>query len=127
MKEAAHSRKSPESPSISKGVFALVALILILLVVQFSLSANPKGIVKGVKTEKLNAEENEKVSKAKERLQNTIEDQFNDIKNQVTQLDPEDVVQSSPQVQKIIRDLKELQGVPKEELRNVCENMCKSL
>lgn len=127
MKETAHSRKSPEPPSISKGVFALVALILILLVVQFSLSANPKGIVKGVKTEKMQVEENEKVSKAKERLQNTIEDQFNDIKNQVTQLDPEDVVQSSPQVQKIIRDLKELQGVPKEELRNVCENMCKSL
>lgn len=127
MKEPAHSKKTTDSPSLSKGIFALIALVVILLVVQFSLSTGNRGLVKGVKTEKATSEENEKVTQAKERLQGTIEEQLEEIKDQVTQLDPQDVVQSSPQVQKIINDLKDLQGVPKNELRNVCENICKEI
>lgn len=127
MKETAPSKHTSESPSLSKGIVALIALVGILLVVQFSLSADRKGVVKGVKTEKVTEQESKKVEEAKSRLQGTIEDQLDDIKDQVTQLDPQDIVSSSPQVQKIIDDLKDLQGVPKDELKNVCENICRGL
>lgn len=127
MKDPASSKKTVDSFSLSKGIIALIALVGILLVVQFSLSGNGKRLVKGVKTEKATTFENEKASKAKERLQGTLEQQLEDIKRQVTQLDPQDFVKSSSQVQKIIDDLKDLQGVPRDELKNVCENICKSL
>ncbi|MBI2442513.1 MAG: hypothetical protein HYV40_01230 [Candidatus Levybacteria bacterium] len=125
MKDAAHSKKTAESSSLSKGVFALIALVIVLVLVQFSLTR--QGFVKGAQTKKEVQGESNKVEAAKERLQGTVEEQLNEIKKQVVSLDPEDVVHSSPQIQKIIDDLKNLQGVPKDELKNVCENICKQL
>ncbi|MDP3940845.1 MAG: hypothetical protein Q8Q49_00900 [bacterium] len=127
MKDRPAHKGSPDQPSIHKGVFAIIVLIGILVIVQFSLLGNSKGFVKGVKTEKENRQNQQKVEDAKERLQGTVEDQIDAIKKQVMQLDPQDVVSSSPQVQKIIDDLKNLQGVPKNELKNVCESICKGL
>ena len=127
MKDHSAHKSSVSEPSYSKGIFAVIALIIILVIVQFSLLGNSKGLVKGEKTQKEVQQNQQRVEAAKDRLQGTIEDQVEAIKKQVMQLDPQDVVSSSPQVQKIIDDLKNLQGVPKNELKNVCESICKGL
>lgn len=126
MREAAHSKKAAEPQSVSKGVLALIVLVIVLIVAQFVITR--KSDVKGAKTEQsLHQEETKKVEEAKKRLQGTLEDQVDSIKEQVTQLDPKDIAESSPQVQKLIEDLKNLQGVPKDQLKNTCINVCKSL
>lgn len=127
MREATSPKISARTHSFSKGILAFFVLIIILLLVQFSLVGGTKGLVKGVKTQKEIQHDNQNVEAAKGRLQGTIEEQLYAIKKKVTELDPQDIVQSSPQVQKIIDDLKNLQGVPKDELKNVCENICKGI
>lgn len=126
MRDAAAPRKSSENASLPKGILALLVLIGILFLIQFSVGSE-KGFVKGAKTQKESQQEDKEVAAAKERLQGTIDEQLDAIKKQVVSLDPQDVMQSSPEVQKIITDLKNLQGVPKNEVKNVCENICKSL
>lgn len=127
MSESSARKNSADNGTFPKGAFVVIVLILLLVAVQFSLTNGAKGLVKGVKTEADVSAQQKKVEAAKERLSGTVADQLDQIKKQVVQLDPQDIVTSSPQVQKVIEDLKNLQGVPQDELKNVCENICKGL
>lgn len=49
------------------------------------------------------------------------------LKEQVTNLKVEDVASASPQIQKVINDLQALQQYPKNQAKQMCENICKSL
>lgn len=49
------------------------------------------------------------------------------LQEQAESLNIEEVATSSPQVQKIINDLKTLKDVPKNELKNTCERICSGL
>lgn len=56
-----------------------------------------------------------------------VEDSFNSLKTQAENLDVAEIATSSPQVQKIINDLKTLQDLPKSQLKNTCEKICSGL
>lgn len=56
-----------------------------------------------------------------------VEDSFNNLKTQAESLDVAEIATSSPQVQKIINDLKTLQDLPKSQLKNTCEKICSGL
>lgn len=123
-------KKETEKPqkSLTGSVFALIALIGILIIFQFSLQSNSDGLVKGAKKEKvLGVNDREKVDDAKKSLQQNFEGKLQDLQKQVMNLDPQEVVTSSPQVKKIINDLKNLQGLPKSELKQVCESLCSGI
>lgn len=62
-----------------------------------------------------------------EELRSGIEQRVGDLQEQVLGLSPVDIATSSPQVQKILRDIKALEKYPKSEAREMCENFCKSL
>lgn len=57
----------------------------------------------------------------------TAQQKLNDIKSQVDNLSVDDIASSSPQVQKVINDLKSLQDYPKDQVKQMCDNLCKSL
>lgn len=59
-------------------------------------------------------------------VQAAVEDKVEDIKREVGNLKVEDIATSSPQVQKILKDIQALQQYPKNQAKELCENLCKS-
>lgn len=60
-------------------------------------------------------------------LKKDIQDQINSLKSEAENINIVDIASSSPQVQKVINDLKALQDYPSNQLREVCEKVCRGL
>ena len=56
-----------------------------------------------------------------------IQNQIDSLKTEAQNIDLIDVATSSPQVQKVINDLKAIQDYPKNQLKQTCENICNKL
>lgn len=59
-------------------------------------------------------------------IQKNVEEKLETIKEEVSSLKPLDVATSSPQVQKVLNDIKTLEQYPRNQAREICENICKS-
>ena len=59
-------------------------------------------------------------------IQTTAQEKLNSIKKQVEDLNIQDIASSSPQIQKMINDLKSLENYPKNQAKQMCENICKN-
>lgn len=55
------------------------------------------------------------------------EKRFEDIRKEIESINIIEIASSSPQIQKIIKDLKSLEQYPKNQTREMCENICKSI
>lgn len=60
-------------------------------------------------------------------LQNTFEERFNDVRKEAEKIDVAEVASSSPQVQKVINDIKSLQNYPQSRAKEACFNICEGL
>jgi conjugal transfer/entry exclusion protein len=56
-----------------------------------------------------------------------IQNQMDSLKNEAQNINVVDIATSSPQVQKVINDLKAIQDYPKSQLKTTCENICNKL
>lgn len=75
--------------------------------------------VKGVSTkEKLIDEE------FKANVQEAVKEKINNIKQQVSGLNIVEIASSSPQVQKIISDIKSLEQYPTNQAKEICRKIC---
>ena len=57
----------------------------------------------------------------------TIQQKLESIKQDAENVNISEIATSSPQVQKIINDIKNLQSFPSNQLKDVCLNICKGL
>lgn len=100
--------------------------------VEQSTSSPPQKTVEGAKVEKNENEKKETSSNSlvslpsSKDIQKDVEKKLEAIKEEVTNLKPLDVATSSPQVQKILNDIKTLEQYPRNQAREICENICKS-
>lgn len=62
-----------------------------------------------------------------QKVRNEVQSQVENIRQEILNLDPVQVASSSPQVQKILRDLGALEQYPKSQAKEVCENICKQI
>jgi len=60
-------------------------------------------------------------------LRKGVQDQINTIKEEAGNINLVDVATSSPQVQKVINDLKALKEYPNNQLKQTCMNVCSKL
>lgn len=60
-------------------------------------------------------------------IRTDVQQKIDALKEQVTNLKVEEVASASPQIQKVINDLKALEQYPKSQAKQMCENICKSL
>jgi len=74
--------------------------------------------VKGLNTETVNP-----LPDIKQGIQNQIDS----LKNEAQNINLVDIATSSPQVQKVINDLKSIQDYPKSQLKATCEKICSGL
>lgn len=75
--------------------------------------------VKGIEAQKIPL----KSPSIKENIQNEI----NNLKTEAQNINLVDIASSSPQVQKVINDLKALQNYPSSRLKETCEKICSGL
>lgn len=60
-------------------------------------------------------------------IKSAVESKVEDIQKEVKNLDFNEIASSSPQIQKIIKDIKALEKYPSNQAKQICENICKSL
>lgn len=56
-----------------------------------------------------------------------LEEKVEDIKSEIDNINVAEVASSSPQIQKILQDIKSLKDYPSSAARQTCENICKNL
>ncbi|MBI2614004.1 MAG: hypothetical protein HYW62_04510 [Candidatus Levybacteria bacterium] len=57
-------------------------------------------------------------------LQKVVKDQLDNLKQEVSKLNIAEVASSSPQVQKIINDIKSLEQYPTNQVKEICRQIC---
>lgn len=62
-----------------------------------------------------------------QKIRDEVQKQVETIRDEVLALNPSEVATSSPQVQKILRDLGALEQYPKTQAKEICENICKNI
>jgi hypothetical protein len=60
-------------------------------------------------------------------LKTNIQNQLNAIKQEASSIDLTEIATSSPQVKKIIEDIKSIQNLPKDKAKDYCEQICNGL
>lgn len=62
----------------------------------------------------------------KTNIQEAVKEKINNLKQEVSSLDILEIASSSPQVQKILRDIKSLEQYPVNQARDMCKKICES-
>lgn len=114
-----------------KKIIVFTFIIIILVVIGFRLKshfldsnyslpkntiAEQKEQVKGVTAQDLS-----------NNIKQSIQQDINNIKTEAQNINVVDIATSSPQVQKVINDLKSLQNLPKNQFKDACEKVCNGL
>lgn len=60
-------------------------------------------------------------------IKENIQNEINSLRNEAQNINIIDIASSSPQVQKVINDLKALQDYPSNEIKKTCERICSGL
>ena len=74
-----------------------------------------------------NVKESPMVNSNTPSFKNTIQQNIEDLKKEAGSINVEDLATSSPQVQKVINDLKSLQNLPQSRLKEACFKICNGL
>lgn len=83
--------------------------------------------VRGVQTEEENLQESRVEPPTFDGLQTTFQEKINEIKEDTESIDIAEVASSSPQIQKVINDIKNLQNYPRSQAKEACFNICEGL
>lgn len=60
-------------------------------------------------------------------LESNLTSKFDDIKENIVNLDPEEIASSSPQIQKVLKDIEGLKDLPSDQARNTCMKICSGI
>lgn len=121
-KQKIEKEKSPLS-----GFLAICVLVVIGLLFAYTRLDDSDNQVKGLQTVREREEVSQEASQAATAIRGRFEDRLESVKDQVENLRAEDVVENSPQIEKIIEDLQSLQGLPKRQVKQTCQAICDSL
>ena len=109
-------------------IFAVLFLIIILATGAYFFrnhfmapNSSPKNTtsVKGASVEKPNLGQDLNTS-----IQQAIKEKINNLKQEVSNLDLMEVASSSPQVQKVLNDIKSLEQYPTNQVKEICKKIC---
>lgn len=110
-----------------KRIFAALFCIMLLAIGGYFFKTNVLG-EKSVKGAAVKEETNSKNSKTNSKLNvnlpQVIKDKLEGLKQEVTHLSVEDIASSSPQIRKILNDIKALEQYPTNQARELCKQIC---
>lgn len=116
-----------------KRIFAAVFLLALLIAGVYIVKTRVLGLespsqesmsVKGVSTKEDNNKEEEKKEDLKINIQESVKEKINALKQEVSGLNVLEVASSSPQIQKIINDIKSIEQYPVNQAKEICRQIC---
>jgi len=115
-----------ESWNKKRIIIAVFLLILLMVGGYFfktrDLSENSSQLTKSVKG--IAAEEETTQPMAKINIQEAVKEKIDNLKREVSGLDVLEIASSSPQVQKILNDIKSLEQYPTNQVKEICRKIC---
>lgn len=87
-------------------------------------------VVKGVQTENKSTDsplQNESVKSLLKSPASVVQKNVEAIKQEIANLDIKEVASSSPQVQKVLKDIQSIEQYPRNQAKELCENLCRGL
>lgn len=60
-------------------------------------------------------------------LSNELETTFDEVRKSVLNLSPEEVATTSPQIQKVLRDIEGIKNLPQNEAKEACHKICSEI
>ncbi len=125
MSEQKEKKPEVEEEWDKKKIIAVTILALVLCLAAYSLLGPMLGLNKN--TVLPNNAPQVKGASTQINLRQNVQNQIDAIKKEADNIDLAQVASSSPQVQKIIRDLKAIQNYPSNQLKSTCLNICNGL
>lgn len=124
-------KKKEEIEWDKKKIIIFLAVVLFLLIGAYVL----KSIILGENTSTKNSQNSfqqgikgvDIQEPPQQSLRNNVRDQIENLKEEAQNIDIVDIASSSPQVQKVINDLKAIQNYPSNQIRQACEKVCSGL
>ena len=107
--------------------FALIAFILIGLRQAKGMFFPNTNILGESTVKKASEVEKPDVNSPGVDLESNVTSKFEDIKDNIVNLDPEEVASSSPQIQKVLKDIEGLKDLPADQARNTCMKICSGI
>ncbi|MBF8249742.1 MAG: hypothetical protein HW400_343 [Candidatus Levybacteria bacterium] len=110
-----------------KRIFIAIILLALLIIGGYFFKTRALGenlfrqvkSVKGISSQKQIAEPAFNLN-----IQDTVKEKINSLKQEVAGLDIIEIASSSPQVQKILNDVKSLEQYPTNQLKEICRKIC---
>jgi hypothetical protein len=102
--------------------FLLICIVALFFFFKFYFFADSNNLPRIVNTQSARVK-----GISTENIQKAVQQKFDSIKDQAESINVTDIATSSPQVQKLIKDIKTLENYPINQARSMCENLCKSL
>lgn len=110
------------------GLLGLITMTIVIVGI-LMINKNPQ-MVAGVRTQKevvQNVSEKKSEEKISDNVKANVSENLDKIKEQVAGLSAQDLMSSSPQIQKVIKDLQDLQKYPKNQAKEACLKICEGL
>ena len=109
-----------------KKIFLAVFLIILLFVGGYFFKTRILGIHFSSQSKSVKAASTEINIGASlgQNIQQAVKEKIDGLKQEVSNLNLVEVASSSPQVQKIINDIKSLQQYPNDQIKEVCKKVC---
>lgn len=108
-----------------------ILLFLIAAVVLMGIGFEAKGLILGsssVPQAKVSAPDVKgAATQVSSNIKNGVAEQLQNLQTEAQNINVVDIASSSPQVQKVINDLKAIQNYPQNQLKTTCEQVCNSL
>ncbi len=104
---------------IRKIAFALIIIILVLAIGIWL----ERGYFAEINSQKMVKDASMEVPN----LQKVVQSRIESIKGEAAKINVEEVATSSPQMQKVINDLKSIQNYPSSQAKSMCEQICSGL
>lgn len=126
-------KKKEEIEWDKKKIFLFLFLILFLIVAGYGLKIMLLG--QDIKPANLSLPkiksdvkgESTKAQSLPQGIKKNIQEEINSLKAEVGNINLIEIASSSPQVQKVINDLKAIQNYPSNQIKEVCEKVCSGL
>jgi hypothetical protein len=116
------ANKEWDLKKIVTSLLVLIALFALFLFFKFYFFANADNSLKIADVQKASVK-----GISTENIKKAVQERVDLIKEQADSINVTDIATSSPQVQKLIKDIKALENYPSSQARSMCENLCKSL
>ena len=115
-----------------KKIIVFVIFLLILLVGLYKLKAvvldqNSQPVSKNQTSFKKDVKSASIDNSGAQSIKKSVQDEVSKLKSEAQNINVVDIATSSPQVQKVINDLKALQEFPNNQLKQTCEKICSGL